>query len=550
MYAPEIKHRDDEDTADSWFDLADTVGLGRMNGRRDVFKVESILADAGDLDFAGTNGPAGYGLYTLDDGVRKYQKRNGLKVDGWLRPDGPTVTKMREQFEKRFAGFPAPTQAQIEQHHALAAEGQDGLLVAQPPRIELKKPKSYPPVDPETHGSNTSWVEYLTRNRTNFDGAPEMLATYVKNFGARGVLQARDFVEQWETAKPGEGPDVVAAVLRHLDDSVDRRAFVGGDLPQSAPIGTLRPEALQALARANDAAQLGEGGRDPNIQLAALPALLAIPPLGQALIAGGAAIAGGLGTKAILDQVLKPGQAPSSPPPSVPPSGTSDPLPGRTPAPPTEQLPGRTPAPPAAKQPGLPELTDEDRKTLEIIPVIPDDARKEIGGAIADMIVERSYDDREDRRGSEATLEGNNILARECKAAIDASRLADVVEHIGGASRDGEDKNYVEERTIDTPNGKRRPDYSMGQLGERWAEQPSGHVNTASTRVDGSLTGREQRARDAVANGLKDEELIQTIPKFQEGDDPKEYAKIARAACDRVVGALEKLMLDANRRRN
>jgi len=179
MYAPKREHPEQE-TADSWFDLADTVGLGRMNGRRDVFKVESILADAGDLDFAGTNGPAGYGLYTLDDGVRKYQKRNGLKVDGWLRPDGPTVTKMHEQFGDRFAGFPAPSQEQIEQHHALAAEGGDGLLVARPPRIELKKRKSYPPVDPETHGSNTSWVEFLTRNRTNFDGAPEMLATYIK----------------------------------------------------------------------------------------------------------------------------------------------------------------------------------------------------------------------------------------------------------------------------------------------------------------------------------------------------------------------------------
>jgi hypothetical protein len=200
--------------------------------------------------------------------------------------------------------------------------------------------------------------------------------------------------------------------------------------------------------------------------------------------------------------------------------------------------------------PGYSGLTDEDRKTLENIPVTPDDARQEIGGAIADMIVERSYDDREDKRGSEATSEGNNILARECKAAIDASHLADVVEHIGGASRDGRDEEYLEERTIDTPDGDRRSDYSMGQPGKEWADYPSGHVNAASTRAGGSLTGREQRARDAIAQKLEDEELIQTIPKFREGDDPKEYAKTARAACDRVVGALEKHMLDANRARN
>ena len=539
MCAPETKRRDDEDALEDWFDLADTVGLGRMNGRRDVFKVESILADAGDLDFAGTNGPSGYGHYTLDDGVRRYQKRTGLKVDGWLRPGGPTIAKMREQFGARFAGFPAPTQEQIEQHHLLASQGQDGLLVAQPPRIELKKPKSYPPVDPEAHGSNTSWVEFLTRNRKNFDGAPEMLATYIRNFGAQGILQARDFVEQWDAAKPGEGPDVVAAVLRHLDDSTDRRAFVGGDLPQSPPIGTLRPEALQALARAGDAAQPGEGGRDPNIRLAAAPAL-AIPPLAQGLAAGLGALLGGLGTKAIVDQATKPGQAPSSPPPSVPPSGTSDPL------------PGRTLAPSATKQPGFPELNDEDRTILENIPVAPDDARNEIGGAIADTIVERTYGNREDKRGSEATLEGNNILARECKAAIDASRLADVVEHIGGASKDGKDKEYMKEKMVEGENDQRGrfPDYSMGVKGDEESRLPSGHVNTASTRADGSLTGREQRARDAIAQKLEDEELIQTIPKFKDGDDPKEYAKIARAACDRVVGALEKLMLDASSSKN
>ena len=537
MYVPKIELPQSE-TADDWFDLVDTVGLGRMNNRRDVFKVESILADAGGLDVAATNGPTGFGYYTLDDGVRKYQKRNGLKVDGWLRPGGPTIDRMREQFGRRFAGFAAPTQDQIEQHHALASQGQDGLLVARPPRIELKKPKSYPPVDPETHGSNTSWVEFLTRNRKNFDGAPEMLATYIKNFGAQGVLQARDFVEQWDTAKPGQGPDVVAAVLRHLDDSVDQRAFVGGNLPQSAPIGTLRPEALQALARESDAAQTGETEGDANVQLAAVPAL-ALPPLAQGLAAGLGALLGGLGTKAIVDQATKPAEAPSSPPPSVPPSGTSVPLPGRTPAPPTEQ------------RPGFPELTDDDRTTLENIPVIPDDARKEIGGVVAGVIVESiQYDDgRTDNRGTEATVTGNNIVAKACDEAIANSRIADIIDHTGGASQGGAGKSYMTEKMVETLDRNRRPDYSMGVNKELEGEFPSGHINTASTRADGTLTGREQRAYDAIKRAAEklDPELVQTIPKFKEGDDPEEYAKKARAACDKVVGALEKLILDSKR---
>jgi len=430
MYAPDTKRRDDEETADSWFNLADTVGLGRMNGRRDVFKIESILADSGDLDFAGTNGPAGYGQYTLDDGLRKFQKRNGLKVDGWLRPDGPTVTKMREQFGERFAGFPTPTQEQIEQHHALAAEGQDGLLVAQPPRIELKKPKSYPPVDPETHGSNTSWVEFLTRNRKNFDGAPEMLATYIKNFGARGVLQARDFVEQWEVAKPGEGPDVVAAVLRNLDDSVDRRAFVGGDLPQSPPIGTLRPEALQALARANDAAQVGETGGDPNIQLAAAGRTIiqgALPELG--------AIVGGALSKMGINQAMTPANEPSGQVEGFTPAPPPERLPGFTPAPPPEKQPGYTPAPPIQALPGFPDLTDADREMLKTIPQAPDDVREEINDRIANIVFNIEYDDgRTDNRGKDSTVDGTNIAAKEFSEALKGSRVADIYKHLGGAS--------------------------------------------------------------------------------------------------------------------
>jgi len=77
--------------ASDWFKLDDTVGLGRANRRHDMLKVETLLANAGDLDLSKVGGAMGYGLYTVDEAVRKYQGRNGLKVDGWLRPDGPTI---------------------------------------------------------------------------------------------------------------------------------------------------------------------------------------------------------------------------------------------------------------------------------------------------------------------------------------------------------------------------------------------------------------------------------------------------------------------------
>ena len=76
----------------SFFDLDSDVGLGFPTRRADNIKVQTILGNAGDLDLAKTDGPTGWGLYTLDDAIRSYQKRNDLKVDGWLRPGRPSTS--------------------------------------------------------------------------------------------------------------------------------------------------------------------------------------------------------------------------------------------------------------------------------------------------------------------------------------------------------------------------------------------------------------------------------------------------------------------------
>jgi peptidoglycan hydrolase-like protein with peptidoglycan-binding domain len=92
-----------------WFKLDGEVGLGRANKRADLVKVESLLANSGDLDLSEIGGPTGYGLYTVEDGVKKYQSRNGLDVDGWMKPGGPTISKMKEQLGGILGGYPAPT---------------------------------------------------------------------------------------------------------------------------------------------------------------------------------------------------------------------------------------------------------------------------------------------------------------------------------------------------------------------------------------------------------------------------------------------------------
>ena len=56
------------------------------------------------------------------------------------------------------------------------------------------------------------------------------------------------------------------------------------------------------------------------------------------------------------------------------------------------------------------------------------------------MIVESiQYDDgRTENRGTDATVTGNNIVAKACDEAIANSRIADIIERTGGASKGGD----------------------------------------------------------------------------------------------------------------
>lgn len=72
------------------------VGQGAPNRRADVARVETFLDRAGDLDLAETEGPTGYFGTALDQGIRRFQKENGLKVDGLINPGGPTITALGE----------------------------------------------------------------------------------------------------------------------------------------------------------------------------------------------------------------------------------------------------------------------------------------------------------------------------------------------------------------------------------------------------------------------------------------------------------------------
>ncbi len=83
-----------------------TVGNTGDNNRRDVAKVESLLGQTGHLDLKKTNGPTGFWGMRTEDAAKKFQKQNGLKVDGILNPGGPTLKALAQK-----TGLAAPNPA-------------------------------------------------------------------------------------------------------------------------------------------------------------------------------------------------------------------------------------------------------------------------------------------------------------------------------------------------------------------------------------------------------------------------------------------------------
>lgn len=70
------------------FLFAGSVGPGGDNSREDVIRAQVLLGNSGDYDLATLGAPTGWPGGELWRGIRKYQKRKGLAVDGILLPIG------------------------------------------------------------------------------------------------------------------------------------------------------------------------------------------------------------------------------------------------------------------------------------------------------------------------------------------------------------------------------------------------------------------------------------------------------------------------------
>lgn len=75
------------------FGVEDEVGNGRANRDDDVLRVQSLLRDIGY--YPSDRETRGIIDRDMDEGIRRFQKDSGLRVDGWLGRDGETANALR-----------------------------------------------------------------------------------------------------------------------------------------------------------------------------------------------------------------------------------------------------------------------------------------------------------------------------------------------------------------------------------------------------------------------------------------------------------------------
>ena len=104
------------------------VGPDSPNKLRDLVGAKKALSNTGLIDFDVTREPSHQAGSRFTDAVKEFQRAKGLKVDGLMNPEGPTIRAMRDTL------FPPGTASNIGQPVDLKAES-----AAQPRRSLIEK---------------------------------------------------------------------------------------------------------------------------------------------------------------------------------------------------------------------------------------------------------------------------------------------------------------------------------------------------------------------------------------------------------------------------
>jgi peptidoglycan hydrolase-like protein with peptidoglycan-binding domain len=498
--------------AGGWFDLDDWVGPGRPSTRADIAKLEAILANSGDFPMERFQGPTGYWGGALDQGIRAYQKRNGLKVDGALRPGGPTISHMRDSFAGLLAGYAPPTVADIDAHQNVVGNDNPGTIAWCRPRFDWPQLGDLPEIDQAADASNARLVRAMLRTG-DIEGYAPLMRDAIDQGGKHALAEVRDLTQKLDEASPGLGGRFAGYVFDGMEKAKRDRLQI--KMQGGQPLGTVQVAMLRPDGHGNI------GGR-PQI-------------LNESGRGGGLGLGGGLSAPAaakyLSDQFKLPGFTPSdneNKPAQTPPPALVD-LPIHTGHPASEPVGPNSTAHPAPT-PGLADV-------IQTPPQSPEDRRKEISDLVGQYLEIRIFGGRRDYRGTDLSIDSTTEAAKICAEEAAKSDLPELLQQKGGGNRDGEEREYMPEVTLKKGGRNRRSDYAIALKSDH-DPKSFGHINIYTPKADGTPIAREVSAYLDMLNMVDVPDLVAMVPKMQPGEDVQNYREnILRPACRKIIDA-------------
>jgi len=201
------------DQLNSFFRVGNTISQSSNTQPDDVLKTKKALAQTGDYtvpDYGITDIPD----MGMIDGLKKFQQKNGLKVDGVMKPGGPTEAKLGETMANQgISNTDLLESTQPKQKpQPKKIDPLTGLPQVKMPK--LKKSKANPwfqsskikPVKDEAHSANARTMDGLLQYSKN-GSLPALYANSLQNGDEKAVHEYANFMQQLSDRK-GDRVDI------------------------------------------------------------------------------------------------------------------------------------------------------------------------------------------------------------------------------------------------------------------------------------------------------------------------------------------------------
>lgn len=260
------------DQLNNFFSVKNTISQSSNTQPDDVVKTKTALAQTGDYDvpdFGITDIPD----RGMIDGLKKFQKKNGLKVDGIMRPGGPTEAKLGETIDTKETA--APSFPQVTKASKTTAQHPKPNPT---PWFQSAKIK---PVENETHSANTRTMDGLLQYSKN-GSLPALYADSLKGGEEKAIHEYANFMQQLNDRKGDRVDAFHQEVISRLPADVKQvfKQLETGNDGNQAQVGTNtqpqfseRDEAFSAdkIQRGKDADEKSSAGEGNQTETKSAP---------------------------------------------------------------------------------------------------------------------------------------------------------------------------------------------------------------------------------------------------------------------------------------